>query len=134
MATTGEWLPPQTAQPTLNTERLRALANISTQGQLDQLETLLEQDEQSALIQSMQASREQWQSAATPLSDDELIDLIKALAIAEMRFPECNLGAKSVVIHINRLLKQRGSALSKDDLHWLKQHSNNRFLPNAPIL
>lgn len=134
MTSTGEWLPENAASLTLDTEQLKRLARISAEGKLEAIKTLLSESEQAALAQSMQASREQWQTAVAALHDDELIDLIKALATAEMQLPNCNLGAKSAVIHINRHLKQRGSALSKDDLQWLKEHSTNRFLPNGPIL
>ena len=134
MTSTGEWLPKNSAKLNLDTDQLQRLARISAQGKLDTIKTLLTESEQNDLTQSMPASREQWQAAATPLSDDELVDLIKTLAIAEMQLPNCNLGAKSVVIHIHRLLKQRGKALSKENLYWLKQHSTNRFLPNGPVL
>jgi hypothetical protein len=135
MTPTGEWIPEKAAATLpLDTEKLRQLATISAQAKLESIATLLSDSEQKTLAAAMQASREQWQQVAEPLTDAELVDLIKTLAIAEMHLPNCNFGAKSVVIHINRLLKQRGKSLDKTDLLWLKQHSTNRFLPNGPIL
>lgn len=135
MASTGEWTPDQTAATlALDSNQLRRLAALSAQDKLEALATLLDRDEQQALSRSMQAGREPWYKAASPLADGELVDLIKTLAMAEMRLPNCACGAKSPVIHINRLLKQRGQALGTADLLWLKQHSTNRFIPNGPIL
>ena len=131
---TGEWIPEDKALQSLNTEALKRLAQISNGEKLPALKDELTPQEQTGLATAMQANREQWQAAAEPLSDDELVDLIKALAIAEMELPNCNLGARSVVIHINRLLKQRGRTLDEETLLWLKRHSSNRFLPNGPVL
>ena len=134
MTSTGEWLPENATTLSLDCEQLKRLARISAENKLDTIKTVLTESEQTELAQSMAASREQWQAAANPLTNDELIDLIKTLAIAEMQIPNCNLGAKSVVIHIHRLVKQRGNALGKEDLRWLKQNSTNRYLPNGPVL
>ena len=131
---TGEWIPQDKAQQAMNSDDLKKLAQISYEGKLATLADELSPREQAELAAAMQAGREQWQAAAEPLSDDELLDLIKTLAIAEMELPNCNLGARSAVIHINRLLKRRGRPLDEEALLWLKHHSSNRFLPNGPIL
>ena len=59
---------------------------------------------------------------------------MRTLAVAEMRLPGCSVGEKSPVIALNRLLKARGARLDAAQLHWLRQHSSNRFLPNGPAL
>ena len=135
MSPTGEWIPENAAgSEPLDTHKLRKLADISAQGRLDDIDALLSDPEQQSLARAMQAPRERWQQAAATLTDAELVDLIKALATAEMRLPNCDLGPRSAVIHINHVLKRRGRRLGEDDLRWLKQHSSNRFLPNGPAL
>jgi hypothetical protein len=94
----------------------------------------LDSGQQQWLAFAMRASRDRWIEATGNLNDADLIHLIKALTIAEMCIPGCTVAEKSPVIYLNRLLKQRGSRLSRDDLLWIKQHSSNRFIPNGPAL
>ena len=55
--------------------------------------------------------------------------------LIEMALPEWAAGAKSPVISINKILKSRGHKLEKDMLLWIKQNSDNRFIPNgSPLL
>jgi hypothetical protein len=51
-----------------------------------------------------------------------------------MQIPGCSVGAKSPVITLHRMLKQRGAKLGHDDLAWIKEHSDYRFIPNGPVL
>jgi glycerol-3-phosphate O-acyltransferase len=131
----GEWQPDSSNQQTaIDTAKLEALIAISHQGQLLELANQLGDSEQQWLAHAMHARRDSWLQAAGDMSSDDLIHLMKALAIAEMNIAGCTVGEKSPVIYLNRLLKQRGAALCRQDLLWIKQHSNNRFLPNGPVL
>jgi glycerol-3-phosphate O-acyltransferase len=131
----GEWQPENSAQQTtIDTEKLEALIAISQRGELLELADQLGDDDQQWLAFSMHAVRDTWLQAADALSNDKLVHLMKALAIAEMNIPGCSVAEKSPVIYLNRLLKQRGDSLMREDLLWIKQHSNNRFLPNGPVL
>lgn len=131
----GEWQPENSdQQTTIDAEKLQALIAISQRGQLLQLADELGEDEQQWLAFAMHAVRDIWLESAGELNSDELVHLMKALAIAEMNIAGCSVGEKSPVIYLNRLLKQRGESLEREDLLWIKQHSNNRFLPNGPVL
>jgi hypothetical protein len=131
----GEWQPENSAQQTtIDTEKLEALIAISQRGELLELADQLGDDDQQWLAFAMRAVRDIWLQAADALSNDKLVHLMKALAIAEMNIPGCSVAEKSPVIYLNRLLKQRGESLVREDLLWIKQHSNNRFLPNGPVL
>ena len=137
----GEWQPDSSSessdsseQTAIDAAKLEALIAFSHQGQLLELANLLDDSEQQWLARVMHARRDSWLQAASDMSSDELIQLMKALAIAEMNIAGCTVGEKSPVIYLNRLLKQRGAALGRQDLLWIKQHSHNRFLPNGPIL
>lgn len=128
-----EWPPTQSAVIDIELEKLERLASLDASGEVTRLAQVLDAKERDWLVFVMKTDRGAWEKAAAPLSDMQLVGLIKALAIAEMELPGCLVGEKSPVIYLNRMLKARGKPLSRDDLLWLKQHSNNRFLPNGPI-
>ncbi len=130
-----EWIPEPSAPPSvIDNAKLQALVDISRRDSLHQLTQELVESEQQWLAFAINADRKSWLEAAGELGNDDLVHLMKALAMAEMQVTGCTAGAKSPVIYLNSLLKQRGSSLSHEDLRWLKQNSNNRFLPNGPII
>ncbi|MGB5325866.1 MAG: hypothetical protein WBN40_10640, partial [Pseudomonadales bacterium] len=59
--------------------------------------------------------------------------LMRFFTCAEMQLPGWQAGDKSPVIAINKILKRRGHKLDKAMLGWIRQHSDNRFLPNGPL-
>lgn len=128
-----EWSPATPAVINIELERLEHLASLDKRGEVTQLAQVLNEKDRDWLAFVMKADRKAWEKAAAPLTDSQLVSLIKALAIAEMALPGCLVGEKSPVIHLNRLLKTRGSPLDRENLQWLKQHSTNRYLPNGPI-
>ena len=131
----GEWQPDNSVQQSnIDSAKLQSLIAISERGELLQLADQLGDDEQQWLAFAMHAVRGSWQQASEALNSEQLVHLMKVLAIAEMNIPGCTVGEKSPVIYLNRLLKQRGDSLEREDLLWIKQHSNNRFLPNGPVL
>ncbi|MEZ7985017.1 MAG: hypothetical protein QMB64_04230, partial [Pseudomonadales bacterium] len=92
-----------------------------------------EQDKSQFAI--MQADLTQWKNALNDYSETQLIALIRFFTLIEMALPEWAAGAKSPVISINKILKSRGHKLEKEMLLWIKQNSDNRFIPNgAPLL
>jgi hypothetical protein len=131
----GEWQPgTEGPASTIDRQQLGTLIAISQRQQLQELSQQLDPSQQQWLGAAMRGGDSAWLHAADDCEAAELVHLIKALTIAEMQIPGCSLGAKSPVIALNRLLKQRGSKLSRDDLAWIKQHSDNRFIPNGPVL
>ena len=130
-----EWVPEQSASPkVIDSAKLEALVDISRRQSLHRLAEEIGESEQQWLALAMNADRKSWLSAAEGFGNDDLIHLMKALAMAEMCITGCTVGAKSPVIYLNGLLKHRSGSLSHEDLRWLKQNSSNRFLPNGPII
>lgn len=79
------------------------------------------------------ANRVDWQGAAGNLGDDGLIALIRFYTLAEARFPSWRAGANSPVIVLAKALRQRG-AWPADLTAWIKEHTDNKFLPYGSLL
>lgn len=84
--------------------------------------------------QMMKLSAAEWKPVLETLDEQSLIALTRFFTVAEQQLPHWHGGDKSPVIWISRLLKQRGTPLSRDMVLWIKGNSDNRFLPNGPIL
>ena len=88
----------------------------------------------SNACQMMKLDATQWEPALEPLDENTLLNLVRFFTAAEQQLPHWHGGDKSPVIWIARLLKKRGTPLSRDTVLWIKGNSDNRFLPNGPIL
>ena len=133
--TLGTWEPAaDAASKQLEPEpgRLQQFIGFSRQGQLDQLDSLLTGDECQTLAGLMKVDHELWSKAAESLSADELQHLIRFFAVAE-KLPGWEAGARSPVIPLARTLRGRGEKLPRELLQWLKQVSDNRYLPYGPL-
>ena len=75
----------------------------------------------------------QWLSAVDNWSNEQIWMLIRFFTLAEMQLPEWQGGAESPVIPLAKALRQRKSPLSRDQLLWIRQHSDNRYLPYGPL-
>jgi hypothetical protein len=84
--------------------------------------------------QMMKLDSAQWHPLLDNLDDATLLNLVRFFTVAEQQLPHWHGGDKSPVIWIARLLKKRGTPLSRDMVLWIKGNSDNRFLPNGPIL
>ncbi len=74
-----------------------------------------------------------WMDAAADLEDAQIEALIRLFTLAEGRFPAWQSGARSPVIPLARLLKERGSY--PDGLTaWIKANTDNRFLPYGSLM
>ena len=112
-------------------KRFLALAENNQLGDL--MIQMSEQDKSQFAI--MQADLALWQNALSDYSEAQLIALIQFFTIVEMALSEWVAGAKSPVISINKILKSRGHKLDREMLMWIKQNSDNRFIPNgSPLL
>lgn len=131
----GSWNPEgEQPAPTVAETQLAQLANLTRQNTIEDLAKWLSQEDQQWLASTMPVEGLDWQAAANNLSDDDLVVLIRFFTLAEMKVPGCTAGISSPVISLNKLLKARGSKLDKETLQWIKANSDNRFLPNGPIL
>lgn len=133
------WNPNQAAAPkTQDTEQtiplLKRFSSLAANTEkLDSLATNLSEQEQQQ-NHLMNWEQEQWPPILKDFSDDELIQLIKFFTLIEMQLSGWQAGHKSPVIAINRELKKRGERLDKELLIWIRENSNNRFIPNGAIL
>ena len=131
----GSWDPnasPAAQQLSLEPDTPQRFIEFSQNGQLATLETLIDNSESQVLAGLMKADHSQWISAVQPLADAEIIHLIRFFTIAE-KLPGWEAGAKSPVIPLAKTLRKRGQRLDKALLLWLREVSDNRYLPYGPL-
>ncbi len=131
----GSWEPAADAaaqQIHIETETLERLIALSRDDRLQELERALHGDESQRLSGLMRIDHAAWLEAAADLPDEDLLHLIRFFAVAE-NLPGWEAGAQSPVIPLARTLRKRGGKLSKDLLLWLREVSDNRFLPYGPL-
>ena len=73
--------------------------------------------------------RQRWFAAC---ESARLVSWLRVLTLAERDVPGCDAGAKSPVIDIARLLRERG-AYPDDLTPWIRSVSANRFLPYGSL-
>ena len=73
-----------------------------------------------------------WTTFAADKSDEELVNWIKVLTLCPEQYSGITHGARSPVIPIVRVLRQRGTYPSTLT-SWIRQHSSNRFLPYGSL-
>ncbi|HQQ62234.1 MAG TPA: hypothetical protein PLF22_01535 [Pseudomonadales bacterium] len=84
--------------------------------------------------QMMKLDAHSWQQPLHDLDNNTLLQLVRFFTVAEQMLPHWHGGDQSPVIWISRTLKKRGTPLPRDLVLWIKANSDNRFLPNGPIL
>lgn len=99
---------------------------------LTQLERLLSDEDKQRLAGLMKVDHALWRAAAEPLPQADLLHLIRFFAVAE-NLPGWEAGANSPVIPLAKVLRKRGERLDKALLQWLRQVSDNRYLPYGPL-
>lgn len=113
-------------------ETLDRLIALSRDEQLQHLDQHITGDEGQVLAGLMQIEHGAWMEAIEQRPDDELLHLIRFFAVAE-NLPGWEAGAKSPVIPLARALRKRGQRLDRALLEWLREVSDNRFLPYGPL-
>jgi len=135
--TTGTWDPSSNTSKldvSIDPALLQRFLVMAENDQLSDLATQIDEQDKSQFA-IMQADLTQWKAALNDYNEMQLIALIRFFTLVEMALPEWAAGAKSPVISINKILKSRGHKLEKEMLLWIKQNSDNRFIPNgAPLL
>tara|TARA_B110000879_G_scaffold134069_1_gene175542 strand:- start:137 stop:547 length:411 start_codon:yes stop_codon:yes gene_type:complete len=135
--TTGTWDPSSKASTldvSIDPALLQRFLVLAENDQLSDLEKQIDKPDRSQ-YSIMQADLTAWKKALNDYSEAQLIALIRFFTLVEMALPEWTAGAKSPVISINKILKSRGHKLDKAMLLWIKQNSDNRFIPNgSPLL
>lgn len=74
-----------------------------------------------------------WIEESEHWNSSQLWQLIRFFTLAEMNLPGWDAGAESAVIPLAKVLKQRSTPLTKEQLLWIRQNSNNRYLPYGPL-
>ncbi|ROS01176.1 hypothetical protein EDC56_1604 [Sinobacterium caligoides] len=134
---TGNWDPEINAQRkalSIEPAFLTLFIKISADDQLDVIADQLTKTQLETFPALIELSIEDWQDAVKNLSNDDIWQLIRFWTVAEKSLVGWECGDKSPVIALNKLLKKRKKALSKEQLTWIKSTSNNHFLPNGPLL
>lgn len=111
---------------------LQKLIAFDSEEQLSRLDTLLSSEDKQTLSALMKLEHTQWRAAAEPRSDADLLSLIRFFAVAE-NLPGWEAGAKSPVIPLAKLLRERGVRLDTLLLQWLRSVNDNRYLPYGPL-
>lgn len=73
-----------------------------------------------------------WTNFAQDKDAEELVNWIKVLTLCPEQYSGIEHGARSPVIALVRVLRQR-SAYPATLTAWIKQHSTNRFLPHGSV-
>lgn len=133
----GSWNPAdgkETVQYTLDKQLLKRLAQQAQapnwQEQLEEIIVSLP----AGANQMMKLDAQAWASAAGDFARAEIWALIQFFTVLEQREALYHAGDKSPVIGLNKLLKHRGEPLSRDEVLWIKANTDNRYLPNGPLL
>jgi hypothetical protein len=128
MSDVGSWEPDEPALSDVH----RKILDVAIKA-LDRPQLGLSAEQQDSIRQAVRASTESWRDFAQEQSSAEITNWIRALTRAEMMLSGFELGARSPVIALVRLLKQRGEY--PDDLtEWVKTNTDNRFLPYGSLL
>jgi len=129
----GSWDPnAESAAQHIEPALLSRFIGYSRDHQLSHLEQLITGDENQVLARLMQLEQSAWLAAAQSQTDDELLHLIRFFTMAE-NLPGWEAGPKSPVIALAKTLRKRGVRLDKALLQWLREVSDNRFLPYGPL-
>ena len=67
------------------------------------------------------------------LPSDSLVALIRLFTLGEGQFSAWQAGAKSAVVKLVRVLKQRGE-MTPELTRWIKANTDNRFLPHGDLM
>ena len=133
----GSWQPdnePTTAENLpIDSALLADFIRYSKQGQLQALESLLSADEVQRYAALMAKEKEEWLTAANAIDSDDLQHLMRFFTLAE-KLPGWQADDHSPVIWLGKVLKQRGVGIPRELALWIKDNSDNKYLPHGPLL
>ena len=126
---TGTWDPSAAgAAPDLDKALLERLARLDEAGPLSALGEHLE----AGMAGIMTLDHAQWTALADELDSSTVISLIRVLTVAE-KLPGWEAAERSPVIPLAKSLRRRGEKLDRELLLWIREHSDNRYLPYGPL-
>lgn len=123
----GTWTPKTTTpqQPDRNTLKQAASLGLSDAS----LFPAQAPDGLGELQTWMKQPRLHWQPILEPLETETLIDLVRFFTLAEQRWSGWEAGDKNPAIWVCKVLKPRGAFPDTELTRWIKDHTDNRFLP-----
>ena len=124
-AEVGAWEPPAI----LGDEHARTLDEADTSG--DRL--VVDEDAASRLREVANAGAEACAVFFRDRSSDRLIAWLRVLTLADAAVAGCDVGAKSPVIVLSRMLRERGD-YPPELTAWIRSVSDNRFLPYGSLV
>lgn len=115
----------------------------ATQIEANDLEKLLQCAQTTDFTQNLTAeckwiqplamlATKKWDEICQSLNNEQLISLIKLFCKAEQDL-NWDLGDKSPVIALFKFYRKQ-SGIDKELVKWVKNHSDNKFLPFGPLL
>ncbi|MAY35549.1 MAG: hypothetical protein CMN84_05540 [Spongiibacteraceae bacterium] len=128
----GNWTPTN-PDAEIDSALLETGLTASRKGKLEELTQILSLDQQTDLASQLRLPKETWLIALEHYNSEQLKALLRFFVRAEMLIPGCEVGDQSPAIWANKLLGQRGDRLTKEDLLWIRENTNNRFIPNGSI-
>lgn len=131
------WNPNQADPAKLNQEQLiemlKRFVALAREQKLESLnDALSAEDKQQSQIIGL--DNDIWPGLLEGFSNEDLLELIRFFTMVEMKISGWQAGEKSPVIVINKVLKSRGEKVDKELLQWIRKNSDNRFIPNGPIM
>ena len=130
MSGVGEWTPPGQRRTQITPEQLARCADWGRDEEaLAHLRDAVDPERQNDWKSLMQLPRQTWEQAISNLEEDEIHALMRFFTIAEMQLPDWHGGDHSPVIWLCTALRERGHPPSRETLLWIRQHSDNRYLP-----
>lgn len=127
--TTGTWNPEQYNYVL----HIKFLQEIISSSKKIPIENYLSNDEQKKHAAIMRLPKDDWFALKDSLSSEEIISLIKFFTLAEMKYADWSAEEKSPVIWLAKMLRQKGEKLDSKLLQWIKNNSNNKFLPYGAL-
>lgn len=127
MTDVGAWEPP----PKRLGEPHRAALDAAAAAVADDA-LMIDEDLAERVRQVVNAASDERTRLFEPQGSDRLTGWLHALTLAEETIPGCEAGARSPVILIARLLRERGD-YPADLTQWIKRVSSNRFLPYGSL-
>jgi len=110
-------------------ERLIAMGNV------DDLDSISITERFSDLAEHDEINRlhwKDWNNATTNLKTEDLVALLKALTICELRFKWIG-GSVSAVIWVYKELERRDLDLSKELYDWIVERTENPYAPTGSM-
>ena len=128
----GNWSP-SSANGTVNAKLIDQALPLCRNEQLESLPAPFDDEECSELAAMMRLPESAWQEPLAGYSEDDLRLLLRFFVRAEMLISGCEAGEQSPAIWVHRELKRRGGKLSREELGWIRTHTDNRFIPHGAL-